>query len=117
MCHPGLPFPQGEGQKGSPALLAFHRAKSAPGNGRVWRGTRGGQEHTILLLRAPFRSRRLPGSAPRGKLAGVSMGEMRGRSTRTEGYLGVVVRLGKGGSVKVYRARLASDRIERLVPN
>lgn len=28
MCHPGLPWPQGESQKGSPGLTPFHRAKS-----------------------------------------------------------------------------------------
>ena len=27
---PGRPLPQGEGQEGSPALLAFHKAKSRP---------------------------------------------------------------------------------------
>lgn len=28
ICQPGLPFPQGESQAGSPALLFFHKAKS-----------------------------------------------------------------------------------------
>lgn len=30
MCHPGLPFPQGEFQDSSWGLAAFHRAKSLP---------------------------------------------------------------------------------------
>lgn len=30
MCHPGLPFPQGEVQDSSWGLAAFHRAKSLP---------------------------------------------------------------------------------------
>lgn len=28
MCQPGLPFPQGDSQNGSPGLQAFHNAKS-----------------------------------------------------------------------------------------
>lgn len=28
MCHPGLPWPQGAPQTGSPGLVAFHRTKS-----------------------------------------------------------------------------------------
>ena len=29
MCHPGRPFPHGDGQDGSPGLDAFQRAKSS----------------------------------------------------------------------------------------